>query len=422
MDFDLDALWGLAVAVLCGMAVGIEREWSGKAAGPTARFAGLRTFTLLGLSAGLSGWLWIAGLEGPSTILLAGLGALVVAAYFAASRADVDGTTEVAAFVVLAAGVLAGAGHTRLAAGIVALTVLLLFEKTRLHGLVSKLDREELQAGVRFAVMAAVVLPILPAGPYGPLGGVQPRLLWALVLFFSGLSFLGFMAQRLVGPGRGYVIAGTLGGLVSSTSVTLTFARLSASRRSADRALAAGALGANAVLLPRVIIASALLAPALTLALWPAFVAPMLIGGVLAARGLRDSASAGRIATDKNPLQFVAALQMTALFQVVLFGVAAAERFFGEAGLYGSAAVLGLVDMDALTISMARLVAADGATPEAAATAVTIGVIANTIVKLGIAIVIGRGRFRTLAGAGLALMGAALAAAVAWGLGLGPAG
>ncbi|MEZ5318511.1 MAG: MgtC/SapB family protein, partial [Vicinamibacterales bacterium] len=124
MTFDVDALWGLAVAVLGGLAIGVEREWSGHAAGPEARFAGVRTFTLLALASGLSGWLWTAGLQGPAVVFLAGLGALVVVAYLAASRRDVDGTTEVAAFVAMAAAVLAGAGHTRVASGIVAVTVL----------------------------------------------------------------------------------------------------------------------------------------------------------------------------------------------------------------------------------------------------------------------------------------------------------
>ncbi|MEZ5318247.1 MAG: DUF4010 domain-containing protein, partial [Vicinamibacterales bacterium] len=302
---------------------------------------------------------------------------------------------------------------TRVASGIVAVTVLLLVEKKQLHGLVSKLDVAEVRAGARFGVMAAVVLPLLPEGPFGPLGGIRPRLLWALVLFFSGLSFVGYVARRAVGSDKGYALAGTLGGLVSSTSVTLTFARLSRTQPAAAQPLASGTLGANLVLFPRVLLATAVLAPALTVALWPAFVAPAAIGLALLLRGLRHPAKAGPPDEDRNPLQFVAALQMVLLFQAVLFGVALARDVFGHAGIYGSAAVLGLVDMDALTISMARLVVA-GTAAEAAARAVTIGVLANTCVKLGITLVVGRGRFRPLAAAGLAGMAAALAAALYW--------
>jgi len=415
MSFDLQALERVGIALLGGLAVGIERQWSGKADGPRARFAGLRTFTLLGLVAGLSGWLWTAGLTGPALVLLAGVGALVVVAYQAASRRDIEGTTEVAAFVVLAAGVLSGAGYTAVSSGIIAVTVFLLVEKKQLHRLVKKLDVVELRAGARFAVMAAVIMPLLPAGPFGPLGGVRPRFLWALVLFFSGLSFVGYMATRGGVGSRGYALAGALGGLVSSTSVTLTFARLSQRMTGVGRALAAGTLGACAVLLPRVLIASAVLAPALTMKLWPAFVAPVAIGLVFFFIGLGQTNHAGKIEKERNPLQFRAALEMAAIFQVVLWISAYAKQRFGGMGLVGSGALLGLVDMDALTISMAQQTAA-GTPAEVASQAVVVGVFANTIVKLLIALGIGRGAFRAITAVGLALMAMALGAWAYWSL------
>jgi uncharacterized membrane protein (DUF4010 family) len=412
---DSTAIYNIAIAVLGGLAVGIERQWSGKADGPAARFAGLRTFTMLGLVAGLSGWLWTAGLTGPAIVLLAGLGALVVVAYLAASRADVDGTTEVSAFVVLAAGVLAGSGNPRIASGIIAITLLLLVEKKQLHALVKRMDAVEVRAGVRFAIMAAVILPLLPEGPFGPLGGIRPRALWGLVLFFSGLSFLGFVARRLAGPGRGYAVAGTIAGLVSSTSVTLTYSRLSAKHPPLGRALAAGVLGANAMLFPRVLVATLVLEPRLAAALWPALVAPAIAAGALMWTGLRSgAASAPDPQISRNPLQIGAALQMAALFQIVLFGVAWAAGAFGEQGLLGSAAVLGLTDADALTVSMARATTTGIAAADAAATAVTLGVLVNTLVKLVLAVTLGRGPFRPWAGTGLGLMAIALGA----GLGL----
>src|SRR5690242_15482492 len=108
MLVDRLVVWHIAAALLCGLAVGIERQWSGHASGRHARLGGVRTFALLGLLSGVSGWLWSTGLQGPALVLLAGPGALVVVAYLAASRHDIDGTTDVAAFVVLGAGVLAG--------------------------------------------------------------------------------------------------------------------------------------------------------------------------------------------------------------------------------------------------------------------------------------------------------------------------
>src|SRR5262245_973143 len=182
------------IAALGGAAVGLERQWSGHADGPRARFAGIRTFTMLGAVGGFSGWLWTAGITTPAAILLTGAVAIVAAAYVAGSRQDVDGTTEVAALIVLAAGLLAGIGSASIASGVIAILVLLLVEKSRLHSLVRRIDDEGLRSGVRFAVMALVILPLLPEGPFGPLGGVRPRQLWVLVLFFSGLSFAGSIA------------------------------------------------------------------------------------------------------------------------------------------------------------------------------------------------------------------------------------
>src|SRR5262245_28007765 len=157
MIVDLHDVLGLLIATLGGAAVGLERQWSGHATGQRARFAGIRTFTLLGLGAGVAGWLWSNGLQVFAAILVAGATALIVAAYVAASRVEVDGTTEVAAFVVLTAGLVAGMHEVRLASAMIALTTLLLVEKSRLHSLVRRIDDASLRAGFRFAVMAVVI-------------------------------------------------------------------------------------------------------------------------------------------------------------------------------------------------------------------------------------------------------------------------
>ena len=295
--------------------------------------------------------------------------------------------------------------------GITAVTLVLLVEKKQLHGVVSKIDRRRCGP--------ARASPSWPPSSCrfcrrdrGPLGGIRPRQLWLFVLFFSGLSFLGYFARRTFGKNRGYAVAGTLGGLLSSTSVTLAFARLSRSVPEAGRALAAGTLGANVVLFPRVLIASMALAPARGLALWPSFVAPVAIGTVLFLRGLRDTGRAYRVKSEANPLQFKSALQMVIAFQLVLFVANYARNEFGQQDP-GSALVMGAFDMDAITISMAQMTR-NGTSAALAAQAVTVGVVSNTIVKLGIAVVLGRGRFRPLTAAGLTLMAVALLAAAFW--------
>ena len=407
----------LLIAALGGAAIGVERQWSGHADGPHPHFGGIRTFTLLGLMAGLGGWLWSVSASWLAVVLVCGAVGVVITAYVRASAVDVDGTTEVAALVVIAAGVLSGLGQVQVASAVIAVSSLLLVEKTRLHGWVRRIADMDLRAAARFAVMALVVLPLLPEGPFGPLGGVRPRELWALVLFFSGLSFLGHLLRKAVGPGQGYLLSGVAGGLLSSTNVTWTFGRLSRTEPALSRALGFGAVAANAVLYPRVLAATAVinapLVPVLARYLAaPAVVATLVaVGGVFAAR--RDTAVRSHVGETANPLALGSALQMAALFQAVLMLVHLARVTQGATGVFASAAVLGLTDVDALTLSMARDVART-ISLETAATAIAIGVLANTLLKATIATVFGSTPFRVVAAGALAAMAAASALSLLW--------
>jgi len=409
---DPAGLAGIVVAAVGGAAIGVERQRSGHATGPDARFGGVRTFTLLGGAAGLAGWLTTRDLAGVAIVLTAGTVALVIAGYAAASRRAIDATTEAAALVVIGAGLAAGAGWHALASGIIAVTALLLIEKSQLHALVRRIDDEELRAAARFGVMAIVILPLLPEGPIGPFGGIKPRELWLLVLFFTGLSFAGYLARRLVGPGRGYPLAGLLGGLISSTNVTFTFARLSRQERELAQPLAIGAVAACTVLFPRVLVAACVLNLDVARELWPYLAAPFIVGAVATAVWWRShEAPVTQPARPTNPLQIGPALEMAAVFQLVLFAVAAAGRTFGERGLFVSGAVLGLTDVDALTISMTTTARAVGA-PPVAARAIALGVLANCLMKMLLAVMLGAPRFRQRAGALLAAMATAIIAAL----------
>ena len=404
---------GILVATLGGMAVGVERQWSGHATGPQARFAGIRTFTLLGGLAGIAGSLWTSDLRAFAIVLLAASAGLVVMAYVAASRTDVDATTEVSALIVLAAGVLAGIGQVTLASAIIALTSLFLVEKSRLHALVAWLDDDGFRAAVRFAVMAVVVLPLLPPGPFGPWDSVRPRELWMLVLLCSGLSFAAYVARRVVGDRHGYPIAGLLGGLISSTSVTLAFARASRHATPLGRSLALGVVAACTVLFVRVAIATLILNPAVARALVWYLIAPFALGAaILALRARALSDTEETLETSRNPLDFWPALQMAAMFQLVLFGVELVRRTWGHPGVIASGAVLGLTDIDALTISMARG-AMTGIPVDVAARAIAVGILANTALKLGLVLSIGVPRFKTIVAPALAAMAAAIAGSLA---------
>jgi uncharacterized membrane protein (DUF4010 family) len=411
---DSEAIVSIVAAAVGGLAVGLERQWSGHASGPQAHFGGIRTFALLGGLAGIAGWLWYDGNHVASAVLLSAAALLVVVAYSAVMRRDIDGTTEVAALVVLAAGFLAGAQHLEMASAIVAITVLTLVEKSRLHQWAATLNDAEIRAGARFAVMAVVILPLLPADAYGPFGGVRPRFLWAVVLLFTGISFVGYIARRAVGGVQADALAGLLGGLVSSTQVTLVHARASRSEPGRALPLASGAVAASTVLFVRTWLAATVLDPTLALALLPYTLPAFLVGLAASAATLRRSpAAVAALPLPDNPLQFRAALQMAAVFQLVIFIVDGLRARIGDVGLILTGAIVGLTDVDAATLSMAHAVA-DGLAPGIAAQAVAAGVLANTLLKLVLALAVGTGGFRIATGAGLAVMSLALVAALAF--------
>jgi uncharacterized membrane protein (DUF4010 family) len=397
---------GILIAALGGLAVGLERQRSGHATGPKARFAGVRTFTLLGILSGISGWLWAGHFELVSAILLAGAAALVVAAYAAASRREVEGTTEVASLVVLAAGLAAGLGSWALAGGTIAVTTLLLVEKSRIHDIARKLDDTSIRAGVRFGVMAVVILPLLPEGPFGPGAGFRPRTLWLAVLIFSGLSFGGYLARKGLSQTLGYPVAGLLGGLMSSTGVTFSFSRLSRSQPQSGGPLAVGVIGACTVLFLRVLVATATLNSALAVAVAPYFVIPFAFGIAATAAIWRMHGDAvDKEPEIRNPLQFWNSIEMAVLFQIVLYVMHWLEGSLGNQGLLISGAILGLTDVDALTISMARGIQTTDWS--IAARALCIGILSNTLLKTIVAIALGQGRFRWLTAAGLVGIGVA---------------
>jgi uncharacterized membrane protein (DUF4010 family) len=418
----------LLVAALVGMAVGVEREWSGHTEGPDGRFAGVRTFAFLGALGGFAGWLLRDGHAAAGAVLI-GAGVLFpIVAYAAALRrpgTTADGTTEVVALLVVALGVAAGLGHRAAASAAGVLAVLLLAEKSAVQRSLQRVAATELRAALQFAVLALVILPVLPNRAVGPLAGFNPRELWIVVLLFSGLNFAGYVARRAVGETRGLGITGMLGGVISSTAVTLTFSRRSRDEPAQDaalgEALAMGVVGACTVLLPRLLVVTALLNPAVARALLPLLLPPLAVGVALVAvahwRDHRVRATAAtpaapgrRSALEQNPLALASALQMTVAFQLVLFAIGWVEAHVGARGVLASATVLGLTDMDALTLSMARY--GTGAQVSVAAFAIGVGVLTNTGLKLALAATVGRGAFRPRAVAGLALLGAASAVAL----------
>jgi len=397
----------LIIAALAGLAVGSEREWSGHARGPDARFAGLRTFGMLGAMGGFGGWFYREGSIWAGIALLAAALVFPIVAYAAAMRrrtTSADGTTEVAAMLVAAIGFASGLGYRLEASAAAALVVVLLAEKSALHRWLKRVDEVEMRAAVQFAVLALVVLPLLPDGAYGPFDAIRPRALWMVVLLFSALNFAGYVLRRVIGESRGLAMTGLLGGLVSSTGVTLNFSRRSREHPELASPLSLGVIAACTVLLPRIALVTAVLRPAVSVALLPIIAPPFVLGVALVGRALwatrkdavLDAASTAppsHLVRFENPLGLASSLQMALAFQVVLIVIAFMQQRIGNTGILASATLLGLTDMDALTVSMTRL-GADVSLTQIAAEAIGIGVLSNTFLKLTLALVTGTPVFR----------------------------
>ena len=419
-DLQLAAAFRLAIAALIGLAVGLEREWSGHATGPAARFAGLRTFLILGLLGGTAGLFLHDGYETVAAALIAGGGTIAIVAYLMSvwrRPTDLDGTTEVAALLVVALGALAGTGYMLIAAAAGSVMVLALNEKKRLHEVVGTLQQEELRGALQFSVLALVVLPVLPERVDLQWIEIRPRALWMVVLLFCALNFAGFVAHRKAGRGRGYLLTGLIGGVISSTAITLGFAQHSRRDTDVSFPLAAGVVGACTVLVPRVLVISAVLNPSVAIGLLPYIVPAGLIGaGIVAYAWWFDkgritevaapAAPSWLVGSGRSPLRLGVAMQLAVLFQIAIVTIGWISSRWTVEGLYGTAAIMGLTNADALTVAMSAPTTA--ITPLVAARAIAIGILANTLVKLGISAVMGSQRFRLVSGLVLLLMGVAI--------------
>jgi uncharacterized membrane protein (DUF4010 family) len=298
-----------------------------------------------------------------------------------------------------------------IAAGATAAIVFALGEKQRLHDMVDKVGEAELHAGARFAVMALVILPLLPATPIEWLGGVSPRGLWALVLVFSAVNFVGYIALKTVGADKGYGLSGLVGGLVSSTAVVLQFSRRSKDEPDNAASLARGAVAACTVVPLRLVAILAAMSPAVALASLKYMIPPAVVGlGILLVGVIRTGERTRKRETDtRSPLNVIASLKMAGFLTLALAAVEWVGAGWGSSGVLTSAAALGFGDTDALTVSMARL-GRDGARVELAAMGVAVGLLSNTVFKAAFAMILGTARFRAHAALGLGAMGLAIGA------------
>jgi len=374
------ALLRLLVAGLLGGLIGMERERAAQVA-REEMFAGVRTFPLFAiLGASLT---VVTGEIGPAVVagFLAVTALAVVAYWRTSSNERVGTTTESAALATYWVGAMAGAGALVLAAAVGITIAVLLAAKERLESWPRTMSREELRATLTLAVLAAVILPLLPDQDYGPWGVWNPRRIWLVVVFVCAFSFAAFLAVRLWGARRGVYLTGLLGGLASSTALTVSFASQSRDEERSGTPLAVGAGLACTLMLFRVAVLVAISGPAVLARLWPFLAAAALAAIVAIVILLRRARSAPAQESGlKNPFRLMEALRFGVIFALVLLAVEAARHYLGGWGVLVASLLAGFVDVDAITLSLSGL-SAHGMAVETAAGGIAVAVLANTLSK-----------------------------------------
>jgi uncharacterized membrane protein (DUF4010 family) len=401
-SLDPRLVWGLASALIIGSLVGIERERS-KALSGNVGIGGVRTFILFSLIGAVSAWLsqalasaWIF------VAAVAAVAALTVAGYVVQARVkpnSVGLTTETAAVSVCLLGGACTVGYAEAALAVGIAVSAVLAYKESMHGLVAKLGSDDISAGVKLLAATFIVLPLLPTTAVDPWGVLKPRPLWTLVILIAALSLVGYVATRALGPQRGTALTGLSGGLVSSTAVTLAFAKQSHEEGGkTDDALAGGLLLAWAVMGVRVVVIVAVVFAPLATALLLPFGAMTVVTLGAAALFLRRAHTQAPAAPSevalKNPFSLTSAAKFGLLFAAVLIVVAAVERYFSGQGYYIVAALAGLPDVDAITLSMAGLARGDGIDLATAVGALVVAALANTLLKCGMVVATASGPLR----------------------------
>lgn len=400
-DLNLDHLIGLASSIGIGFLIGMERQFSKEAVEHQEQFAGIRTFTMVSMFGFISALLstlvgeWVFGLT------LACVFAFVVVSYVQLSKmpGNRGGTSEFALLITFTLGALVFYKMILFALIIMVVMLVLLAFKPSLHLFVEKLQRQELLAIILFVVMSALVIPFLPNDNFGPYKLWNLKEIWQMVLLVSGTSLVGYMIAKFMGQ-RGTVLAGLIGGFVSSTSISLAFSRKSKEVKSKSSSFfyAVGIILACTIMFPRILfevyIVNANLASQLHI--------PIIIitcagfgTAILIYKSENGNHTNNEIAL-KNPLDLLTALKFALLFAAIQWLVKYASIQFGDNGFYLAGAVSGITDVDAITLSMAKIEKVGGSTQIAIQT-ILIAALSNTLVKFLIVIVLGSADLRKTA-------------------------
>ena len=406
----------MAVALAIGLVIGIERGWQQREEAEGARAVGLRTYALAGLLGGA--WGAIARGTGDWGVVALGLafmtfaGAIVV---FRLRELEHDktfgATTVVAAMIAFALGAMAVVGDQVVAAAAGVAAAVLLVLKTVLHTWLKKLTWEELRAGLILLAMTVVLLPVLPDREISTWFPLNPREVWLLTILIAGLSFAGYVAIRIAGPQLGVLVSGIAGGLVSSTATTINMARLARQHAERTRLFAAAILLSSAVMMLRVIFLVGVVNASLLQLIVPplvlAVLAQVFLGGALG-NWARSEETVDQPLVLKNPFDLGVVLSFGALLAVIMMLTKLLAEWAGASGAFALAAISGTFDVDAISLSLARLVPSE-LDANTAAYAILIAVTANSMTKIALAWTTGGAALGKLFAGGVA---AALAAGV----------
>ena len=395
---DPDLALRFAVALGLGILLGLERERTkGEEGG-----AGVRTFALIALSGAIAGYVHERlAIEWLGVAMFTAIAALIICMYVVTSlRGDTGITTEVSALLSFLLGLLCSLGQLQLAGWIAVAMALLLALKDWLHRLASRIETFDVEATLKFSIVSLIILPLVPDINYGPvpLDVINPYKIWLMVVLISALNFSSYLLIKIVGTEHGLGIAGLLGGMVSSTAVTLGFSQRSRQAGEDASALAMGIVLAWTVMFFRVVIMTALIN-------WELGRRLLFSVGLLCLVSLaacfwlwrrRQRRDRGEVKAGSNPFELDEAIKFGLLFGVVVLVARAAQVYLGDAGLYLAAGVAGLTDVDAITLAMADLAQNDASNLQTAARAIVIAVMANTMTKSGMAIGLGSAELRRI--------------------------
>ena len=389
---ELNTAWEFGSALGLGVLIGLERQ---RTRGDAEVFAGVRTFALVALFGSVSvfaseqsGLPWLVGLTFLSVL------AVVITAYQATSRSGAIGaTTEISVLITFFVGCICAWGQVGIAGAVAVVAMLLLSLKGWLHNLAKRIEPSDVDATLKFAIITLIVLPLVPNTNFGPEGleVINPYKTWLMVVLIAGLNFVGYILVKVLGREHGFGLTGLLGGLVSSTAVTLGFSQRSRVEPNLTPVLALSILLAWTVMYFRVVVEVGVVnfALAKNLALGMLFMGVVSLAICLLLWRKGRSKETAEVESGNNPFELGDAIKFGGLFAVVIFVASAAQVYFGDTGLYVAGALAGLTDVDAIALSMANLAQQNPDSSTAAARTIVIAVISNTMVKCGMAIWLG---------------------------------